>query len=78
MTRDPRAQAPKYPTCCLLGPLRMKAERARELGEEMEVSCHPAGALSLSKTLSPQISKREMKPLQEEERNILEVSSSSL
>lgn len=79
LTSDPRAGASKPPTRCLLGPLWMKAGSARKLGQEMKLQRHPAGAPSLSETLSPQISKTVMKQvLARREANVFINSSSSL
>lgn len=46
----------------------VKAGSARKLSQDMKPQCHPAGAPTLSKTLSPQISERVLKPLQEEKK----------
>lgn len=61
LTFDPRASIPKHPTCCLSGPLMVKAGSARKLGEEMEPQ----------QDTSPQFSKRLAKPLQQGEKKIL-------
>lgn len=46
----------------------VKAGSARKLSQVMKPQRHPGEVPILSKTLSPQISKRVMKPLQEEKK----------